>query len=194
MGTSARVREALARVRREDFLPPEQHRFAGQDRALPIGYGQTNSQPSTVRGMLALLDVQAGDRVLDVGCGSAWTTALLAHLVGPEGRVRGVEVVPELVTFGRANLAVYPVPWASISAAEPGVLGLPSAAPFDRILVSAEARSVPRELVEQLAVGGTMVAPVHGRLAVVRRTSAAPDAEPEVHLEGHYRFVPLIDP
>ena len=89
----------------------------------PIGEGQTNSQPRTVADMLRLLEVGPGQRVLDVGSGSGWTTALLAHLVGPTGPVLGVELEPSLVTFGSANLAATGQPWAGIRAADPGVLG-----------------------------------------------------------------------
>jgi protein-L-isoaspartate(D-aspartate) O-methyltransferase len=181
---------AFAQARRRDFLPGLEHGFAGEDAALPIGHGQTNSQPSTVRTMLELLDVRPGHRVLDVGSGSGWTTALLGTLVGPGGEVVGVEVVPELVAWGRANLAAYDMPWARIVQAHEDVLGLPEGAPYDRVLVSAEASRLPRELVDQLVVGGLMVAPVRGRMAVVRRTQE----EPEVRLEGWYSFVPLIEP
>ena len=190
MSLRDRVREALETIRREDFLPPEQRGFAGQDRAIHIGYRQTNSQPSTVADMLCLLEVEPGQRVLDVGCGSGWTTALLGRLVGPSGKVFGVELVPELVSWGRENLAAYPMDWVSISQASAETLGLPDEAPFDRILVSAEARKLPDELVEQLRVGGIMVLPVAGRMTVVRRT----DTEPVVVHHGHYAFVPLIEP
>ncbi len=100
----ARVDEAFAAVPRRDFLPARQHRFAGLDRALDIGYGVTNSQPTTVRNMLSLLEPQPGDRVLDVGSGSGWTTALLSWLVGPTGCVIGVERIPDLVAVSRASL------------------------------------------------------------------------------------------
>jgi protein-L-isoaspartate(D-aspartate) O-methyltransferase len=160
---------------------------------LPIGHGQTNSQPTTVRHLLQWLDVTAGQRVLDVGSGSGWTTALLGHLVGPEGSVTGVEAVPDLVDFGRANLAAYPMPWVRIEPADPHVLGLPDEGPFDRILVSAESDTLPPTLVGQLAPGGVMVVPVAGRLNVVRRPED-PDAEPEVARHGYYRFVPLVLP
>jgi protein-L-isoaspartate(D-aspartate) O-methyltransferase len=189
-----RLRDAFQVVHREGFLPVKQRRYAHDDRALPIGHGQTNSQPSTVFAMLELLDVQPGDRVLDVGCGSGWTTALLGHLVGDEGLVHGVEVVPELVEFGQANLTGCQLPWTSIAPAEPGVLGLPDAGPFDRILVSAEAGSVPRMLVDQLAVGGTMVVPVAGRMALVRRTDPDLSVPPDIRYEGHFMFVPLVEP
>lgn len=190
MSPKERVRKAFDMIRREDFLPRDQHRHAHEDRALHIGYRQTNSQPTTVSNMLMLLEVEPGDRVLDVGSGSGWTTALLGVLVGPTGEVHGVECVPELVTWGRENLAKYAMPWTSITQASAHVLGLPDQAPFDRILVSAEASRLPDELVGQLAVGGVMVVPVAGHMTVVRRTTG----EPTVVQHGLYSFVPLIEP
>ena len=188
----ATLDRAFAAAPRTGFLPPAEVRFASLDRPLPIGHGQTNSQPTTVRHLLRHLDVRPGQRVLDVGCGSGWTTALLAHLVGPDGVVVGVEIVPELVAFGRANLDGAGVPGARIERADPHALGWPAGAPYDRILVSAAARTVPAALVAQLDADGVLVVPVAGRLAVVRRPG--PHADPEVHLVGHYAFVPLIEP
>lgn len=184
------VQSAFDHVRREDFLPPDKRGFAAADAAVPIGYGQTNSQPSTVQAMLELLDVRPGHRVLDVGCGSGWTTALIGDLVGPEGEVVGVEIVPELVSWGRDNLAAYDMKWARVEQAREHVLGVPEAAPFDRILVSAEATHLPEELVEQLADDGLLVVPVRGRMTVARRTDAGTD----VHETGWYSFVPLQEP
>jgi protein-L-isoaspartate(D-aspartate) O-methyltransferase len=189
-----RIDEAFAAVPRAEFLPPEQARSASLDQALPIGYGQTNSQPTTVRNLLAVLDPQPGDRILDVGCGSGWTTALLAHLVGPEGEVIGVEVVPPLVEFGRENLAREHLPWARIEPAERDVLGLPAEAPYDRILVSAEATQLPRELVDQLVEGGRLVVPVAGELVEARRTPQWPDVDVDLRRHGRYAFVPLVEP
>jgi protein-L-isoaspartate(D-aspartate) O-methyltransferase len=140
--------------------------------------------------MLVLLDVQPGQKVLDVGSGSGWTTALLGELVGPTGSVHGVEIVSELVEWGATNLKAYAMPWTSIAQADRWVLGLPDEAPFDRILVSAEATRIPSSLVDQLVVGGVLVVPVNGRMTVVRRT----ETDPLVTREGHYAFVPLIEP
>jgi protein-L-isoaspartate(D-aspartate) O-methyltransferase len=187
MTPSARIDEAFAATPRQEFLPRRQRRLAHIDRALPIGWRQTNSQPTTVRAMLRLLDVRAGQRVLDVGSGSAWSTALLAHLVGPAGEVVGVEIVPELVDAGRRTLARLHVP-ARIEPARPSVLGLPDEAPFDRVLVSAGATRLPTELVDQLVVGGVLVVPVAGWMHEVHRTTGAPD---DVR-HGAYAFVPLI--
>jgi protein-L-isoaspartate(D-aspartate) O-methyltransferase len=137
--------------------------------------------------MLRLLEVRTGDRVLDVGSGSGWTTALLAHLTGPTGEVLGLEIEPGLVAFGAANLAAAECPWASITPADPDVLGRPEQAPYDRILVSAMARDLPDQLVGQLADGGRMVIPVAGHMVLARRSGDDVD----VTTHGDYRFVPL---
>ena len=144
-----------------------------------------------MRHCLEHLDVRPGQRVLDVGCGSAWTTALLAHLVGPDGDVTGVEVVPDLVAFGRANLAPLHLAHARVEQALPDVLGWPARAPYDRVLVSAEARELPEELVAQLADDGVLVVPVAGRLTVATLGEAR---TVEVRRLGRYRFVPLRTP
>lgn len=185
---SERLAAAFAAVNRADFLPRQHRRSSRQDRPLFIGYGQTSSQPTTVRNMLALLGPQPGHRVLDVGSGSGWTTALLAHLVTSTGRVFGVELLPELVAWGQQNLAGCGGGCATIEQTEPNRLGLPERAPYDRILVSAEARELPEALVEQVAAGGRMVIPVAGRLSVVDRGDRG---ELVVRRVGHYAFVPL---
>ncbi len=170
---------------RRDFLPSGVRRRASYDGPLQIAAGQTNSQPRTVDDMLRLLDVRPGQRVLDVGAGSGWTTALLAHLVGPTGSVLGVELEPELVTFGADNLAATGRTWATIRLATPGVLGDPDGAPYDRILVSAEPDELPQELVDQLADDGVLVIPVAGTMLRVTNPGAV------VTQHGRYRFVPL---
>ncbi|WP_229244902.1 protein-L-isoaspartate O-methyltransferase family protein [Cellulosimicrobium marinum] len=175
-------------VERRSFLPRDQRRHADEDRPLAIGHGQTSSQPSTVAAMLRLLDVPPGARVLDVGSGSGWTTALLARLAGPAGQVVGVERHPEIAAWGAANVARARAPSASVTTARRGVLGRPGET-FDRILVSAAADALPRALVDQLAVGGRMVVPVRHTMTLVER--GADDVRATEH--GTYSFVPLVE-
>ena len=194
-----RIAEAFARVPREPFLPMAERQNASDNVPLPIGQGQTNSQPSTVADMLRLLDPQPGDVVLDLGSGSGWTSMLLAVLVGPTGRVVGVERHAQLVESSREAIEAVTAEFAdretlaevAIHEAAPGALGLPAEAPFDRILASAGADSLPDELVDQLAVGATMVIPVAGEMLRVVRGGTGAD-ELTITRHGWYRFVPLV--
>jgi protein-L-isoaspartate(D-aspartate) O-methyltransferase len=184
------VSAAFDAVPRSEFLLAGSRDRAGHDGPIAIGHGQTNSQPRSVASMLRLLDVHPGHRVLDVGAGSGWTTALLAELVGPTGLVVGVELVPELAAWGEQNVRRTSGDWASIREAAPDVLGVPELAPYDRILVSAEARRIPQPLLEQLGDPGRMVLPVAGTMLLVTRV----DGKDDVSEHGYYRFVPLLAP
>lgn len=188
-GGSDAITDLMRMVPRADFLPPGVRDRAWLDAPLGIGHGQTNSQPSTVAFMLRLLDVRKGSKVLDVGAGSGWTTALLSALVGPQGRVIGVERHLELARSAARAVARHAVGTAEVRHAVPGVLGVPDEAPFDRILVSAEAARLPEALVNQLAVGGAMVLPLGTALVHVTRSGDRLVAQ---RFEG-FRFVPLIE-
>lgn len=156
--------------------------------AVPIGYGQTISQPTTVEMMLAWLDAQPGDKVLDVGSGSGWTTALLSDIVGPKGKVYAVELVPELVDFGRNNAQRAAVSNAKFFQAGDSY-GLPKHGPFNKILVSAAADSLPIDLVNQLHPGGKLVIPVrHSILEIFK------NAKGKTRTIEHpgFVFVPLL--
>jgi protein-L-isoaspartate(D-aspartate) O-methyltransferase len=181
------VRQAFEAVPRADFLPRRERSRAAYDGPIQLGHGSTNSQPRTVAAMLDLLDVRRGDRVLDVGAGSGWTTALLAHLTGLTGTVLGIELEPAIAKWGAANVRRAEMPWATLEPAVPGVLGDPGRAPYDRILVSADAAGLPQELVDQLAEAGRLVVPVHGVMTVVVKRGQ--DVDLTHH--GHYSFVPL---
>jgi len=178
----------FTQVDRADFVRPAERARAYADVPLPIGYEQTISQPYTVAFMLELLQPMAGERILDVGSGSGWTTALLAAIVGEAGRVWGVELVPELVQFGQQNVAKYTFPQASIQQATK-VIGLPAEAPFDKILVSAAADTLPLVLAEQLRPGGTLVIPVDD---AIWRVGKQFDGRLSVEKYGGFSFVPLI--
>lgn len=188
---SDRVIEAFSDIGRAEFVPEELAHNADADIPLPIGYGQTISQPLVVAFVLELLDIKEGSNVLDVGSGSGWTTALLAHIVGPAGRVTGLEIVPALYAFGKDNLAKfkrfdgYTIELYNVNGRD----GYPKNAPYDRILVSASAEDVPSALTEQLKSGGKMVVPVNNAIWLVEK-----DAKGEVRTEPFegFSFVPLI--
>ncbi|MFK5634424.1 MULTISPECIES: protein-L-isoaspartate O-methyltransferase family protein [unclassified Ornithinimicrobium] len=184
-----RVEDAMAATPRSAYLPPGQRWAADHDEPLRIGHGATCSQPTTVRTMLSLLDVREGQRVLDVGSGSGWTTAILARLVGTTGSVLGVEIVPELVEDAAARLRRDKLGHAAVRVPDADVVGAPDAGPFDRILVSAMAQTLPEQLVEQLAPDGLMVLPLDGRVVRVTVEDNVPRVDPA---PGWYRFVPLL--
>lgn len=182
--------DAFKQIDRRDFVSPDTPPSAMYtDVPQPIGYGQTISQPSTVAFMLEELRPAPGQNILDVGTGSGWTTALLSACVGVNGKVYGVEILPELVEFGRANIKKYHLPQASIRLSEPGTLGLPMYAPFDRILVSAECRDIPRVLIDQLAVGGRIVIPVARTIVIIDKVTKTELIKKEY---PGFIFVPLV--
>ncbi len=182
------ILHAFRAVDRADFVPPEYRAAAYDDEALPIGFHQTISQPYTVAFMLELLSPKRGENILDMGSGSGWTTALLADIVGKEGAVHGVEIVPDLARCGKNNLAKYRFSQAEIFLAG-ATLGSPAHAPFDKILVSAAGDSVPQKLLTQLKVYGTMVLPVRDAVWQVKKISESTTKTKQ--FEG-FAFVPLL--
>lgn len=181
------VDKAFEEVDRRDFVALNYRESADLDIPLPIGSGQTISQPSTVKMMLEWLDAHPGEKVLDVGCGSGWTTALLAHIVGPKGKVYAVERIVKLKKFGQKNCRRAGIKNAHffLTGSE---LGLPEEAPFDRILVSAAAEKIPVELINQLEINGKLVMPVGDSIFEIRKTKSGLKTTPH---QG-FAFVPLI--
>ena len=182
-----RVEEAFRSVRRADFVTAELREEADVDTPLPIGFGQTISQPTTVKFMLSWLDAMPGDEVLDVGSGSGWTTALLAHIVGPQGIVYAVERIPELVKFGRNNCRRLGVENAVFFQAGKEY-GLPEHAPYKRILVSASAGFACRAA-RPIDDPGQVSPPRSANILEIAKT-----AEDEYRIMRHpgFEFVPLI--
>jgi protein-L-isoaspartate(D-aspartate) O-methyltransferase len=181
--------EAFTKIDRIHFVPKNLKNLAYADDPLPIFGGQTISQPFTIAFMLELLAPSKGDKVLDVGSGSGFTTALLAELVGPEGRVIGVEIVPELVSFGRNNLNYYHFANAKIRQSN-GAMGLPEEAPFNKILVSASATKIPQILVDQLKRKGNMVVPIGNDIYNIGKND---NNSITTEKYGDFSFVPLIE-
>ena len=189
------IKKAFKKIKREDFLPEETKKLAELNEALPIGFGQTISQPLVVAFMLEQLQPQPGDRILDIGSGSGWTTALLAQIVGEEGKVIALEIIPELKELGEKNVAKYGFIDKGIvkfSTAD-GSKGYPDTSElnggFDKILASASAESIPNVWKEQLRVGGKLVAPVGSSIKTIIKKS---ETEFEEIDHPGFVFVPLI--
>ena len=182
-----RIQQAIAKAPRENFLPESVAEYGKEDMPVPIGYGVTNSQPSTVYQMLEWLDVQPGHHVLDVGSGSGWTTAIIANLVGENGHVTAVELIPELVTMGEQNCKNLGIKNVEFHEAN-DVIGWSDNAPYDRILVSAAVEDVPSEFIEQLKLPGVLVIPVNEEMQVINKDK---DGNLEAAIYYGFSFVPF---
>ena len=180
--------EAFRAVDRKYFVPHLYQEYTYIDYPLSIGNGQTISQPSTVAFMLELLDVRKGDKVLDIGSGSGWTTALLCHLVGEKGSALGLERIDALVELGRENIAKINISKRCSIKKAGEKLGMPGEK-YDRILVSASAEEIPKELFSQLNIGAILVIPIQESIYKFRKIS---DSEVEEEEYYGFRFVPLI--
>ncbi|MBI5466853.1 MAG: protein-L-isoaspartate(D-aspartate) O-methyltransferase [Candidatus Kerfeldbacteria bacterium] len=184
-----RIQSALRNVDRRQFVPSNHTDQAYDDIPLPIGYGQTISQPWTVVFMLELLQPRERDHCLDVGCGSGWAAALLSVLVGPRGHVTTVERIPQLVSLAQQHLQSY----RNVSIARGDASrGWPPDAPYDIIHVAAATSVVAVEMKDQLAVGGRLIIPLgeyEQELALI--TKISDNRYTERRYSG-FQFVPLI--
>ena len=185
---SPQIVEAFEKIDRKHFIPEDFREHIYIDRPLPIGKDQTISQPSTVAFMLELLQPQKGDKILDIGSGSGWTTALLCQIVGEEGSVLGLERHDELVERGRENLRKLHTSERCRIEKAGRELGRPGEQ-FDKIFVSASAEEIPEELFAQLKVGGILVIPVKNSIFRFKKLS---DTKVEAQEFPGFVFVPLI--
>jgi len=168
---SPEIINAFKFVKRQDFVIDKS--LANVNSALPIGYGQTISQPLVVAFMLEKLEPRVGEKILDVGSGSGWTTALLSYLVGEKGKVIALEIIKELKEFGEKNLFKYNFINKGIAEfyLADGRKGWNKKAPYDKILCSAEAKELPSELKKQIKIGGRIVIPISNSICVFDKIS-----------------------
>ncbi len=184
-----RVLEAMLTISREEFVPEKFREETYADAPLPIGYGQTISQPYMTALMAELLELTGAEKVLDVGTGSGYHAAVLGALAR---RVVTVERIPELCVMARANLLRAGLDSNIQVLCGDGSLGVPEESPFQRISVAAASPSVPRALLDQLDDPGILVIPVGGRTEQDLRVIRKADGNISTRIASGCRFVPLI--
>lgn len=185
--------EAFKKIDRKDFVPENLVSDAYGNYPLPIGFGQTISQPLTVAFMLELLEPREGEKILDIGAGSGWQTTLLTQIVGDPpvggGKVIGIERIPELKIMAEKNVAKYDNLKNVQIVLGDGSKGLTEEAPYDKIIAAAAGEEIPVAWKEQLKIGGRIVAPIGNSIVVLDKTGQ--DQFSQKQFFG-FSFVPLI--
>ncbi|VVB75950.1 Protein-L-isoaspartate O-methyltransferase [Candidatus Tiddalikarchaeum anstoanum] len=184
----AKILKALTDVKREEFIPDYQKKFAYDDIPLHIGEGQTISQPTTVAIMTQALSPKLGEKILEVGTGSGYQSAILSKIIGPKGKIITIEYLKELYLFAKKNLKDF----KNVSVLHgDGSKGYPKEAPFDKIIVTAAASSIPKQLLGQLKTGGVLVIPVGDFIQEMQKITKTKEGLKKEKL-GEFRFVPLV--
>jgi protein-L-isoaspartate(D-aspartate) O-methyltransferase len=187
---SKELEDALREIRREFFVPDDMKYLAYRDTPLYIGSNQTISQPSTVVAMTEALDVKEGQKILEIGTGSGWQSAILGKLVGENGMVYTIEIIDELVKFAEENLEKLEIRNVKVIKGD-GSKGLEKYAPYDRIVVTAASPDIPKPMLKQLKPDGIMVIPVGNlylqSMYVVRKSKG----KIEKKSIGSFMFVPM---
>jgi protein-L-isoaspartate(D-aspartate) O-methyltransferase len=181
--------DAFATIDRADFVPLYLKEYAYENRPLPIGFGQTISQPEVVAFMLELLQPQQGEKILDVGFGSGWQTALLARIVGEKGLVVAIERIPELFDSGKKNCEKYGFKNIEFIPGDANIAYKKDEF-FDKIIAAASSeREVPKAFKKQLKIGGIMVIPIRESIFILKKKDKNNFSEKEY---PGFVFVPLV--
>jgi len=187
--TDGRVESALRNIPRHEFVPESELDYAYNNEPLPLIKNQTISQPGVVTRMTEWLDVRDGQKILEIGTGSGWQSAILSYLVG-KGEVYSVERHPELVKFARENLKKLNIDNVHVVLGD-GSLGYLDASPYDRIIITAACSEIPLSLIEQLNEGGLLLAPVGDSSQSLVLLQKTPKGIVEIKNQPKYVFVPL---
>jgi len=183
-----RIIDAFLSVDRKDFVLEQYTNEAYLDIPLPIGWGQTISQPATVAFMLELLQPRGGDKIIDVGTGSCWQTALLARVAGPTGKIFAADRIRDLLEQGKENIKKYAfgnIDFLCVDATK----GLSERALFDKIIAAAAGEAMPSAWLKQLKIGGRIVAPIKSSIWLYIKKS---EIEFEKQEYPGFAFVPLV--
>lgn len=185
-----KIIEAFKKIPREIFVEEERREEAYGDYPLPIGEGQTISQPTTVMIMTQALELKEGHKVLEVGAGSGYQAAIIAEIIGPTGKIISTEILPELVESAKKNIKRLNLKNIQILHLD-GSKGYAKEAPYDRIIVTAASPKIPKPLIEQLKENGIIVAPVGNMLEQVMVKARKKNGKLVEEKLGQFMFVPL---
>ena len=182
---------AFKEIKREFFVPKELKHFAYEDVPLPLLRGKTISQPTTVMIMTAALELEATERVFEVGTGSGYQAAIIAKLVGPKGKVITTEVIPELVICARKNIKKAKLENVDVYE-EDGSNGMRKESPFNKIIITAACKNFPEPLLEQLKPYGIIIGPIgNEKEQQLVRGIKQPDGKLDLEFLGSFLFTPL---
>jgi len=183
--------KAFNEVDRRDFVPKVLKYIAYQDTPLPLLRGKTISQPTTVMIMTSALELNSGEKVFEIGTGSGYQAAIVAKVVGERGKVITTEVIPELVIFARKNLKKAGIKNVEVYEEE-GSVGMPTEAPFDKIIITAACREFPEPLVDQLKINGIIIGPIGNKYEqYMVKGIKQKDGHLELEFLGPFLFTPL---
>ncbi len=188
-----RIILAFVKVPRESFMPSffSEAGLAYHDHPIPTLRGQSLSQPTTIMIMLQALETKIGDKVLEIGSGMGYQAALLGYIVGKEGKVFSVEVMPELVAAAKKNIQQMQLQNVKILETD-GSQGLAEEGPYDKIIVTAACPKIPLPLIEQLREGGILVAPVGSLEEQTLIKGVKNGSKLEKEYLGSFKFVPMV--
>ena len=184
------VENAFRKIPRHEFVLESDLDYAYYNESLPIMKNQTISQPAVVSRMTEWLDVKEGQKILEIGSGSGWQTAILSYLVG-KGTVYSVEIKPELVKFARKNLEKLGIKNVNVISSD-GSIGYPQESPYDRIIITAACSEIPLPLLDQLAENGLIIAPVGDSMQSLVLLQKTSKGIIEIKNQSNYVFVPLL--
>jgi protein-L-isoaspartate(D-aspartate) O-methyltransferase len=166
-----RIITAFRKFERKNFVPKTFKLLSNINKPLPIGKGQTISQPLTVAFMIELLEPQEGNKILEIGGGSGWQTAILSDIVGPKGQIFAFEIIKSLAEFGKKNIEKYKLKNVTFEHKDVSE-GFLKEAPYDRIIAGAAFVEIPQSLKEQLKISGRLIAPTQDNdIRVIQRIS-----------------------
>ena len=191
LGLTETELSAFKEIKREDFVPENVKSKAYEDTPLPLMRGKTISQPTTVMLMTHSLELKSGDKVFEVGTGSGYQTAIMAKIIGSKGKVITTEVIPELVSFSKQNLAKSGIDNVEIYE-DDGSKGMNEKSPFDKIMITAACREFPKQLLEQLKPNGIIVGPVgNEQEQEMVKGIKGKDGKLQLEFLGQFLFSPL---